>query len=386
MWNLTVRGPFIPTQRRVLAEGSVLSLGRADDNDVVLPAESVSRRNTRFRVGAEGLRVTDLGSRNGTQLNGRPLVKESGDITPGDVVQIGDYVITFEPVQAAPPPPVSSPAHPRRGGGRPSQPEERTLDGFVTLRTSDFANNPFMKPADEGTDTAQAPEPRYAPMLFQLAERLASGMPADAFLHRVLGCAEEVSGFEGGVILAQGDGGYALAPPEKGSPGKALLWSSTILQAAVERRSTLFVHHLRMDPRFNAANSVILGGYLHVICAPLVRGAKALGALYLCTRTAEPPSQGTVDFISSIAQLGAAAVEREHRSMGVTVVEESPTGAFSTGKDAAPDEADAELVRGTLDSLAQLLGPRDANAPAVNLSTVRDLIARAKDAITRLAS
>src|SRR5206468_10016044 len=35
-----------------------------------------------------------------------------------------------------------------------------------------------------------------------------------------------------------------------------------------------------------------------LICAPLVHGARAFGALYLCTRDAEPPSQATVDFIS----------------------------------------------------------------------------------------
>src|SRR3712207_2662724 len=57
--------------------GGALSVGRGQDNDWVLvdpgPTPTVSRRHCRFAVGPEGATVTDLGSTNGTRVDGRPL-------------------------------------------------------------------------------------------------------------------------------------------------------------------------------------------------------------------------------------------------------------------------------------------------------------------------
>ena len=47
-----------------------LTLGRAEDNDIVIPSRIVSRHHARIHVSAEGIEVEDLGSKNGTLLNG----------------------------------------------------------------------------------------------------------------------------------------------------------------------------------------------------------------------------------------------------------------------------------------------------------------------------
>ena len=52
----------------------------------------VSRRQARFTVAAQGVVVEDLGSRNGTFVNGQPLHGPTA-LHPGDAVQVGTTVM-----------------------------------------------------------------------------------------------------------------------------------------------------------------------------------------------------------------------------------------------------------------------------------------------------
>ena len=52
----------------------VITLGRADVNDIVLPTAKVSKRHARLEATAQGLILTDIKSTNGTYLNGRKVL------------------------------------------------------------------------------------------------------------------------------------------------------------------------------------------------------------------------------------------------------------------------------------------------------------------------
>ena len=60
----------------------------------------LSRRHAEFRVTADGVRLRDLGSRNGTLVNGHPV--DETVLTPGDVVQIAHLTIRFNDAGADP--------------------------------------------------------------------------------------------------------------------------------------------------------------------------------------------------------------------------------------------------------------------------------------------
>lgn len=63
-------------------------LGRAPHSFLVLSAELVSREHAIVRVVAEGLEIEDLGSRNGTLVNGIPISGKNR-LDAGDVIEIG---------------------------------------------------------------------------------------------------------------------------------------------------------------------------------------------------------------------------------------------------------------------------------------------------------
>ncbi|MCL6506600.1 MAG: FHA domain-containing protein, partial [Bryobacteraceae bacterium] len=57
--------------RRIRLPDRPLSLGRARDNDLSFPDDAgLSRSHLRIEPGPDGWILTDLGSKNGTQVNG----------------------------------------------------------------------------------------------------------------------------------------------------------------------------------------------------------------------------------------------------------------------------------------------------------------------------
>lgn len=84
---------FQPNTRLSLCvdfDGQVLTVGRREDNDIVIDDPSVSACHARFCMEEGGLFVLDLGSSNGTWLNGRQIGRER--LAPGDVLSIARRV------------------------------------------------------------------------------------------------------------------------------------------------------------------------------------------------------------------------------------------------------------------------------------------------------
>lgn len=79
-----------PTTQQVfpLTE-SVLSLGREANNDVVLIDPEASRRHAQISFQAGRYVIEDLGSTNGTFVNGRQILAAT-TLSPGDVIEVGE--------------------------------------------------------------------------------------------------------------------------------------------------------------------------------------------------------------------------------------------------------------------------------------------------------
>ena len=85
--------------RRVMIDAGSLTIGRATDNDLVARDGRVSRHHGRI-VGRRGTLVyADLGSTNGSRVNG--VVVDEVVLGAGDRLQIGDTVLTVEVAGAA---------------------------------------------------------------------------------------------------------------------------------------------------------------------------------------------------------------------------------------------------------------------------------------------
>jgi hypothetical protein len=76
------------------------TIGRANDNDIVLSSPTVSKLHAWFEVDENGTHwVTDNGSRNGTKINGQRIaVERPAVVEPGDRVEFGLVRSVFCPV------------------------------------------------------------------------------------------------------------------------------------------------------------------------------------------------------------------------------------------------------------------------------------------------
>jgi hypothetical protein len=79
---------------RFMVEGNAAILGRRTANEVTLADPEVSRRHARIEAGAKGYYVYDLGSMNGTLVNGRRITAPH-PLADGDVLVLGQSRLRF---------------------------------------------------------------------------------------------------------------------------------------------------------------------------------------------------------------------------------------------------------------------------------------------------
>ncbi|MGB9751806.1 MAG: FHA domain-containing protein [Roseiflexus castenholzii] len=93
--RLVIRRDGVIERRMVLGE-VVITVGRALSNDLVLSYEGVSRRHAEFHPCPEGVMVVDVGSANGTFVDGRRLAPHVPHLLRDSMFcSIGPYTITY---------------------------------------------------------------------------------------------------------------------------------------------------------------------------------------------------------------------------------------------------------------------------------------------------
>ena len=75
--------------------GTSFTIGRTQDCDLRIADLSVSRRHAQLDRGDDGWLLSDLGSHNGTRVNGW-LVREAVPVRPGDVLQFGSALFVIQ--------------------------------------------------------------------------------------------------------------------------------------------------------------------------------------------------------------------------------------------------------------------------------------------------
>ena len=85
------RGPKELRGVKIAVRGPVV-VGRTPGADIVVPASYVSARHARFSLMGNNLFIEDLGSRNGTMVNGQRIADPVA-LKSGDVVTVGDVNI-----------------------------------------------------------------------------------------------------------------------------------------------------------------------------------------------------------------------------------------------------------------------------------------------------
>jgi predicted component of type VI protein secretion system len=168
------RGPQPNQVYELTAE--VTNLGRDITNDIVINDREVSRHHLRFTRGTDGCTMEDLGSTNGTFINGK-RVTGAISLKNGDMVGLGETVtLQFEanrPGAAVPPPQAAAPAPqatvPSQGQDdarfrpQPQAPQAPAADPYQAARPQQQPYQQQPQPQAQQPYQQQPPADSYAP-------------------------------------------------------------------------------------------------------------------------------------------------------------------------------------------------------------------------------
>lgn len=139
-YELLIDTPGHPPSRVQLTQ-AVITLGRNADNDIVLPAEGVSRHHARLQATPLGWEVLDLGGINGTFLNDRRLrTDDPTPIAPAMRLRIGPYELSLVGPEVT----HYESDHTAAAGAPPAQPTAVTLGR--TTPAAELAPEPAEEP------------------------------------------------------------------------------------------------------------------------------------------------------------------------------------------------------------------------------------------------
>ena len=338
MWQLIINGPGYFDTAYDLPDG-VTHMGRADENDIVLSGDLVSRKHARLTAKGDALQVEDLASRNGSKVNGEPLTALR-TLKAGDVLQVGENSLAVRQparVENAATEMVDT------GAGGKVKRFGRGIDiGQAVIMARDVRDsmvlkvldniapfNPSELPFDSGegaaepTSTQELEVPGEGPgtahskgklltvqslgLLYKVAEALSAASSLQAFLEQTLERVSERVGAATAVILLRHTSGVLVPAAVRHSKqlqkGEVPV-SDAVLDAALARGSALAVADVRDDSRFADRESVVLYGVDQVLCVPIGNAEPFSGVLYLNrTGLSKEPVENLLDIATAVAHL-----------------------------------------------------------------------------------
>jgi phosphoserine phosphatase RsbU/P len=270
-----------------------LVIGRSSASDLVLADQFLSRRHTRLYLDGSTLFVEDLGSRNGTLLNGTPVTKPA-QVKPGDVVKLSGSSITVH-------------------GEQPVEPPLSSLGmQTVIFKASDLVRNATT--ADTARIVGEDALRRYASRLKLLNEvHQALARPSalnellDLILDRVF---EHLRPEQGAIFLKRPNGEFERVAGRsvRGSDAEYLV-SRSLVQEVTEKQIAALVLDAQTDKRFSNAESVRIYGIQSMVAAPLLDPDGALGMIVLTSRLQTKQfSEEDVELLVSIASVAALRI------------------------------------------------------------------------------
>lgn len=328
MWQIIINGPGYFDTSYDLPEG-VTSLGRADENDIVLGGDLVSRRHARLYVEGDVLRIEDLGSRNGSRVNGAPL-QGSKHLNAGDTVALGENTLAVRQPHtvenaATEMMDLGAGGVVRFGHGTDVGPSVlmaknvkdadvlRLLDNVGPLPFDDAFSGP--SPVPSGSAIA-SPRVSYETLvlLVHAAEALATARTLTAFLESAMDRLLERTDATTAVVLLKHATGPLVpaAVRHRGRLAKGEVpVSDAIVDEAIRQGRAIAVGDVKDDRRFAGRESVIMYGVDRVLCIPIGTEPPFAGVLYVNVPGGGDTSlELMLDACTAVAHLVASGVQR----------------------------------------------------------------------------
>jgi sigma-B regulation protein RsbU (phosphoserine phosphatase) len=241
-------------------EGSVLGIGRSSRHPIHIPDGTISKDHAEITARAGQHYLRDLGSRNGTRVNGRdarePIVLEAGD-----QVEIGHVMLTVTGEEARP----------------RLRLNEQSIVG-TTLRLK--AGGILDQRVKAGKDPA-----RLVHLLAEAGQLLVMPRPLKENCDELLQFVEKAVPASRYILLldqgADAEPVQIAARTHGGRADRPLALSRSIMRTVLTECTSVLTRDTAVDPRFQGQQSIVAQSVLSAMAVPLFDNEKVLGLIYV---------------------------------------------------------------------------------------------------------
>ncbi len=278
------------------------TIGRSHDNEICVRHKSLSRRHARLEVDEDGVVLVDLGSKNGTQIDG--IAVEERRLRGGESFQCGSLLFTF----------LNGDHSASLSTGTPP-----VADGVL-----DVTHLSMKELVDVGGPVAPTLDLRVKKnlrqavakmrILLKVAQLLSSPRSLDQLLGQILELAQEVLDIDRSAILlideATGELRERVARVRPGLPRGERIYSEHIVRHVVEAATATLYSGPATESRFSEAASIAEQSICASMCAPLRPRENVIGALYVDNVTnPDRFNADDLEFLGAFANQAALAID-----------------------------------------------------------------------------
>jgi HD-GYP domain-containing protein (c-di-GMP phosphodiesterase class II) len=280
--QIRLRAVTGPVKGQVWESAERLRIGRLEPAEVCLEDASVSRQHAEVRPTVRGWRLRDLGSTNGTFLNGNRLGAGEWPIQERDILEVGEFTLVVDAIRA--------------GDGT-----EASLPGDLRVQATARAS---LEEALQALafDSRHCPRPgEQLVAMLRASHHLGHSQSEDELFRAILQDAVGVLDAQrGAIVLADGpEGALRLRALATGrGPTRSQIggleasarpcYSQSLAQRAFSRGESVLCHSAADDPELAIAQSINEGAMDSVLCVLLRTPHKRLGVLHLDRNPMQP--------------------------------------------------------------------------------------------------
>lgn len=294
--ELAVTSPDGKT-KTIRLESKALSLGRSSVNELCYPEDiGLSRQHMMFECDGDQWTVRDLGSKNGTFVNG-VRVTDRRPLKPGDRVVASRIVLTYEPAQGDPGKTVIFEG---LGSSAPANVTVvTTLESLLKRETKDPR-------AMTAPGTPQWGSPITA--LVRVGRELAVRRPLPELYPAILDLSMEACGARRGVLLTLEKGTLAV----QASRGEGFRISNTVRDRVLEAKSSLLVRDAQQDEALRLQMSIVEQRVRTLMAVPLQTDNQVIGLIYVDTpQFLREFTSDDLSLLTVLANVAGLRIERE---------------------------------------------------------------------------
>ncbi|MEM7260635.1 MAG: sigma 54-interacting transcriptional regulator [Planctomycetota bacterium] len=273
-----------------LEPGQQIVIGRHEDCDFPLWDEAASRRHALLELNGAQLTLVDLGSSNGTFVNGEPA--DRLPLSGGERVRIGETEVRIE------------------------------TEGFqkretVVIKKTDYTVESSLSPADVDLATSVARDAAGAARLNTLLEfvdQIQAHDGGEPILADLLEVAVETLDASGIVVPSAQQTAEPLWSETLTRPSgfKPTSIANSIVEQVLSEGNALQISDTSANPLTRTRESIVQRGVTSILSAPIRAGKRSLGVLYLESRGDRTYNEDDLAFIATLAKItGMALVTAE---------------------------------------------------------------------------